>query len=139
MRMTHARAAITAFAIGAFTTGAALFGTGIATADLIDDTQPLLTSTCSFSQIDAALHDVAPESAKRLDAAPVYKSMLQMALTQPADLRLKAFQQLEGQKKLMDGLMPDVDAAKPELGPALRGAAAMCHEYPKPGSAMQDR
>ncbi|MFI5778444.1 hemophore-related protein [Nocardia sp. NPDC051570] len=138
MRMTHARAAITTLAIGAFTTGAALFGSGIATADLIDDSQSLLTSTCSFAQVDAALHDVAPESAKRLDAAPVYKSMLQVALNQPSDLRQKAFQQLAGQKKLMGELL-DVSTAKPELGPTMRSAAAVCHEYPNSTSDMQER
>ncbi|MCM6776961.1 hemophore-related protein [Nocardia sp. CDC159] len=138
MRMTHTRTAVAALVMGAFTAGAALFGSGIASGDIIDDAKPLMTSSCSFAQVDAALHDVAPESAQRLDAAPVYKTMLQMTLSQPSDMRQQAYQQLSAGKGFMSELL-DVSAAKPDLGPALRKAAEVCHQYPMPGSSTPAR
>ncbi|MFF0489152.1 hemophore-related protein [Nocardia sp. NPDC003482] len=138
MRMTHARTAVTTFAIGAFVTGAALFGTGIANADLLDDAQPLLTSTCSFDQIEAALHDIAPESAQRLDGNPATKAMLQMTLAQSPDLRQRAFQQLETRKQLLGGLL-ELGMTRPEVGTVLREAATACHRYPGGDTAAAER
>ncbi|MBF6328698.1 hemophore-related protein [Nocardia transvalensis] len=128
MRMLNARYGIATLAIGGFAAGTALFGSGSATAaGLIEDSSPLLTSTCSFAQVDAAMHDVAPDAAAKFDAAPMQKAMLQVMLTQPVDLRQKVMQQLSSQQIV--GNMLDIGEYKPDLGPTLRRVAEVCHKY----------
>ncbi|MFG1796865.1 hemophore-related protein [Nocardia sp. NPDC049149] len=125
MTMRKTRYTIAALAIGGFSTAAALFGSGAASASLVDDMAPLLTTTCSFSQIDAAIHQVAPEAAARLDAAPIQKAALEMTISQPAEQRAAMYKMLAdngNQVSTMDGF-------NPEAGPVMRQAAATCHTF----------
>lgn len=133
MRIGKARYAIAAMVTGGFAVSAGLFGSGTASADLIDDVAPLLISSCSFDQIDAALHDTAPDAAARLDAAPFQKAVLRFAFTQPAEKREAVFGQLTSQRQrigAMTGIRPgNGPASKPEAGAELRKVADTCHNY----------
>ncbi len=131
MRMVNARYAIAAMAIGGFAAGG-LLGSGPASADLIDDVTPLLMSSCSFAQIDAALHVVAPDAAARLDAAPLQKSVLALAFSQPADKRQAMFGQIATQRQRMNamtGIHPGGAALPAEKSNELSKAAETCHKY----------
>lgn len=129
--MGKARYTIATLAIGGFAAGDGLFGSGTASADMIDDIAPLLSSSCSFAQIDAALHAVAPPAAARLDAAPFQKVVLQLAFSEPADKRAAVFGQLATQYQRL-GVMagvPGNSTYKSEAGAELRKVADSCHNY----------
>lgn len=104
-----------ALAIGGFAAGTALFGAGAAYADPMGDLEPLLSSSCSFAQIDSALHQVAPDTAAQLDAAPGQKAALKNAYDQPHGSAA--------------GLLPAVDR---------RTAANGCHRDRQSGFRRQD-
>lgn len=133
LRMLTARYAIVSLAIGGFATGTALFGGGVAAADLIDDSVPLMTTSCSFAQIDAALHVEAPETAARLDAMPMQKAMLQTTLSQPVEQRAAVFEPLITSRQTMGAkaeVKPEESLPiKAELGPMLRKVAQSCSRY----------
>ncbi|CAG7589219.1 hemophore-related protein [Rhodococcus opacus] len=75
MNVSRARLHFGIAAVGAIS--AALVIPGIASADPADsDSSRLVNSTCSFAQIDAAMHDVTPQLAARLDQAPERKAQL---------------------------------------------------------------
>lgn len=121
----------TRYAIGAaaavygFAVATAVFGAGAATADPMGDLEPLLSSNCSFAQVDAALHQVAPDTAAQLDAVPAQKSAIQAAYEKPADQRRAAFQQL-----VADQQKAGVSAtANPEFGAKLNQVVDTCHQY----------
>lgn len=108
---------------GGLTMGTALLGAGIAAAAPTADIGPLVNSTCSFHQIEGALHRVAPDTAAKLDADPVDKMLLQGAFNQPPAQRRAAFQMLLGQRpQLAPGSGPEFDAK-------LRQVANSCHSY----------
>ncbi|WP_433661489.1 hemophore-related protein [Nocardia sp. CA-128927] len=127
MKMLNPRYAFATLAISGIAAGASLFGTGIASADMIDDLSPLLGSTCSFKQIDAAMHVSAPEMAARLDASPVQKGVLEMAYNVPMETRTKAFQEFSAQKQ-KNG-MDTALAASPDLGTKMSEVAKTCQTY----------
>ncbi|WP_067531010.1 hemophore-related protein [Nocardia crassostreae] len=96
-----------------------------APADLV---APLLNSTCSFAQVDAALHDKAPALAQFLDQNPGQKAELQAKFDQPVAQRQAEFQ------AYLDA-NPDA-AAQAEADPRAGGIAAAiqqvadtCHNY----------
>lgn len=123
---------ITTLAIGAIAAGSALLGSGTATADLIDDVHPLLTSTCSFAQIDAAWHEVAPDSAARLDANPAQKAVLELAFGQPAEQRIALLDQLTDRKERMRSPFdadPATDTTKPDIGTTMLRVSDSCQKY----------
>ena len=75
MNVSRARLHLGIAAAGAL--AAAVLVPGIASADPADsDSARLVNSTCSFAQIDAAMHDVTPQLAARLDQAPERKAQL---------------------------------------------------------------
>ncbi|GCE39603.1 hemophore-related protein [Rhodococcus sp. USK10] len=75
MNVSRARLHLGIAAAGAL--AAAALVPGIASADPADtDSARLVNSTCSFAQIDAAMHDVTPRLAARLDQAPERKAQL---------------------------------------------------------------
>lgn len=75
MNVSRARLHLGIAAAG--TLAAAALVPGIASADPTDsDSARLVNSTCSFAQIDAAMHDVTPRLAARLDQAPERKAQL---------------------------------------------------------------
>lgn len=102
---------------------AALCGAGIAAAAPTADIGPLINSTCSFSQIDGALHRVAPDTAARLDADPIDKALLQGAFNQPPAQRRAAFQLLLGQRPQL------TPGGGPEFNAKLRQVVNSCHSY----------
>ncbi|MGV9675049.1 hemophore-related protein [Nocardia sp. NPDC003482] len=84
--IARTRFALTTLAAGALT-GVAVLLPGAASAAPMDQLAPLLNSTCSFAQVDAALHDQAPQLASALDANPNAKAQLKAAFDQPIDQR----------------------------------------------------
>ena len=73
--------------------GAALLVPATASADPTGMVGPLLNSSCSFAQVDAALHDQAPQMAAILDANPDQKAELKAKFDQPVEQRQAEFQQ----------------------------------------------
>ncbi|WP_067564753.1 hemophore-related protein [Nocardia acidivorans] len=114
-----------AVAIGGLAAGAALFGAGAASADPMGDIEPLLRSSCSFAQVDAALHRVAPETAAQLDAVPAQKAALRNAYDQPVEQRRAAFEQLIAEQQRM-GMTAQADQ---EFGGKLSQVVDTCHQY----------
>lgn len=91
MPLVH-KYALTALAVAV--SGAALFGVGTAAADTpLPLNGPLVNSTCSFGQLDRALHAEAPDIAAKLDANPDRKAKLQQLFDQPVDQRKAAITQ----------------------------------------------
>ncbi|MEV5838279.1 hemophore-related protein [Nocardia sp. NPDC052112] len=132
MRMLDARYPIAALAIGGFAAAAPLFGTGVAAADVLDVMDPLLTSSCSFAQIDAALHEIAPESAARLDNSPLQKGMLKLVFDQPTEQRMAMYEQLSAHRQRIGagtGLNPGADLVEPEVGTVLHKVSDSCKRY----------
>jgi len=76
----------TAVAIGGLSAAGALLLPGIASADPAP-AGPLVNSTCTFAQIDAALHDKAPQVAQRLDDHPDRKAKLEQFFDLAVDQR----------------------------------------------------
>lgn len=122
MSSSSTRFAVT---ITGFAAVAALLGAGVAGAEPMSDLAPLLDSTCSFTQIDAALHKVDPATAAELDAAPGQKVALQNAYDQPVDQRKAAFQALISQQQQMGVTAKD----NPEFGAKLSQVVDTCSQY----------
>lgn len=108
--------------------GAALLVPGTASADPTELVGPLLNSSCSFEQIDAALHDKNPQLASMLDNNPNEKAQLKAKFDQPVEQRQAEFQQY-----LKDH--PD-QAQQAEQDPRANGirqtiqeVADSCHNY----------
>ncbi|MFE3194092.1 hemophore-related protein [Nocardia sp. NPDC059240] len=119
------RSAVTvAMMITGFAT-AALSGAGAAAADPMSDLEPLLSSSCSFTQIDAALHDAAPDTAAQLDAAPAQKAALKTAYDRPVAERRAAFQALITQQQQMGVTATD----NADFGPKMTQVVGSCHQY----------
>ncbi|MGW5108381.1 hemophore-related protein [Nocardia sp. NPDC004123] len=126
MRLISARyAGVIAVTIAGFAAGAALSGAGVAGADPMSDLEPLLSSSCSFDQIDAAFHQVEPEVAAQLDAAPARKAAFRMAYDQPMWQRRIAFQALLVEQQQV-GAPTDINS---DFGPHLRQVTDICHRY----------
>src|SRR5438445_8932065 len=87
------RLAGTVLTVGGLTTAAALLLSGIAGADPTDLMAPLLNTTCSFDQVNRALHDKNPQLASTLDANPGIKAQLQQKFNEPIPQRRAEFQQ----------------------------------------------
>ncbi len=90
--ISRSRFAATALAAGAITALSALLPAS-ASADPTEQLAPLLNSTCSFAQVDAALHDQAPSLAAALDNNPSAKAQVQQMFDQPIDQRRAQVQQ----------------------------------------------
>ncbi|WP_433602587.1 hemophore-related protein [Nocardia sp. CA-135953] len=92
--MTYTRTGFvrTAVALGGLLAAGALLVPGTASA------QPgigggLIETTCSFAQVDAAIHAEAPKLAERLDSHPDRKAKLQEFLGLPVEQRKQRAQQ----------------------------------------------
>ncbi|MCM6773054.1 hemophore-related protein [Nocardia sp. CDC159] len=83
----------TRFAAAAGLTALAALLPATASADPTDELAPLLDSTCSFAQVDAALHDQAPNYAAMLDNNPNVKNQLRQLFDQPIEQRRAQVQQ----------------------------------------------
>ncbi|MFF0818579.1 hemophore-related protein [Rhodococcus sp. NPDC003318] len=78
-----ARAALLTAGLAAAST---LLGPAVAAGSPVSSL-PLLQSTCSFTQIDAALHATAPGLGSLLDSYPQVERQLTVLFDQPADRR----------------------------------------------------
>ncbi|WP_228000582.1 hemophore-related protein [Nocardia australiensis] len=125
MKMLSVNNAVLSLAIGGCVASTALFGAATAQADAMDNLEPLLSSSCSFTQIDAALHVVDPDAAAQLDASPADKAMIEQAYNQPPEQRRAAFEQILSQQKQLDATISE----NPEFGPKLRLVVDSCHNY----------
>ncbi|MEU0538656.1 hemophore-related protein [Nocardia sp. NPDC005978] len=76
---------------GALATLALALVPATASAGPLDMAAPLLNSTCSFAQVDAALHDKAPALASMLDQNPAQKAELEAKFNQPIEQRQAEF------------------------------------------------
>lgn len=91
MKKFNGRKLLAAFALSGITVAGTILGAGAATADPLDS--PLMNSTCTFAQIDRALHAEHPDIAAKLDAHPDRKAMLQRMYDQPIEQRKAQAQQ----------------------------------------------
>ncbi|MFF0493080.1 hemophore-related protein [Nocardia sp. NPDC004068] len=88
MISSRARFTRTALALGGFAAATTLLA-GTAAADSLDIMEPVLTSSCSFDQVDRAMHDdpVASMLAEELDKTPGKREELKAILDTPLDQR----------------------------------------------------
>ncbi|WP_225727853.1 MULTISPECIES: hemophore-related protein [unclassified Nocardia] len=128
MKRLRSRTTLAALATGGIATVTVLLGPGIAAADPTSMIAPLLDTTCSFDQVDKALHAKAPLLANMLDNNPAQKAEIQQKFNLPPDQRRAELQ------KAIDA-NPDA-AAQAENDPRaagiaeqLRQVAAACHNY----------
>ncbi|WP_216896626.1 hemophore-related protein [Nocardia alni] len=112
-------------ALSGLSAGIAMLGSTFASADPVDAFGPLLTSSCSFEQVDTALHRVAPDAATQLDSAPQQKNQLRQAYNRPPGERRAAFQQLMAEQQTK-GVPAGADAA---LAAKMREIADTCGRY----------
>lgn len=108
--------------------GAALLVPGTASADPTELVAPLLNSTCSFAQVDAALHDKAPQLASILDANPDQKAELQAKFDQPVEQRRAEFQQYLAQHP-DEAQRAQQDPRAAGLSRTIQEVADSCHNY----------
>ncbi|WP_406270006.1 hemophore-related protein [Nocardia sp. NBC_00881] len=128
MKLSVGRPAVTALAAGGFATVALFLSPAIAAADPMELAAPLLDSTCSFAQVDAALHAKAPQLAAMLDANPTQKAELQRKFDQPveqrrADLRRTIDANPEAARDAEN------DPRTAQLRDTFRVVAESCHSY----------
>ena len=124
VRTTTGRATL---AISGFAVAGALLLPGIASAAPAPLDNPLVESTCSFAQVDAALHARSPEIAGQLDSAPDQKAMLQRMYDQPVEQRRAAFAQLLNNSPQMQD--PAQQQRVEQVQAALADVAGTCHNY----------
>jgi hemophore-related protein len=68
-------------------------GVGVASAE--PDVSPIINTTCSYSQVVAALNAQAPDLANQLSASPMAQSTLSRFLASPPDQRQQTVQQMQ--------------------------------------------
>lgn len=128
MTRLQSRTAFATIAAGAVATVTALLSPAAASAGPMEMAEPLLTSDCSFEQVDAALHDQAPELAQTLDSNPQAKQQLQSKFDQPveqrrADLQTYIEQNPEAAQQAQD------DPQTNGMRETLQGVADTCQGY----------
>ncbi|MEV6774470.1 hemophore-related protein [Nocardia sp. NPDC051030] len=113
---------------GAIATLAVALLPGTASAAPSDLVAPLLNSTCTFTQVDAALHAKAPALASLLDQNPAQKAELQAKFDQPLAQR-----QAEFDAYVRDN--PDAansatsDPRAGGIAASIQAVADSCHDY----------
>ncbi|WP_040773947.1 hemophore-related protein [Nocardia pneumoniae] len=128
MKRSAGRPAVAALAAGGFATIAVFLSPASASAGPMELAEPLLTSDCSFAQVDAALHAKAPQLAAMLDANPTQKAELQRKFDQPVQQRRAELQRAIDEN-------PDAvreaqnDPRTAQLRDTIRTVAESCHNY----------
>ncbi|MFE7798909.1 hemophore-related protein [Nocardia sp. NPDC057440] len=97
----------------------------------------LAETTCSFAQVDAALHAAAPELAARLDANPERKAKLEQLLNLPPEQRKAAIQQRLDDPKVKERIEEHRgkieerrnDPRFTEMRDKMQTVADTCHNY----------
>lgn len=88
MKHFRSRPVVASLAATGLATVGVLLAPGTASAGPLDQlAEPLLSSDCTFAQVDAALHDQAPEVAALLDSYPAQKAELQARFDVPVEQR----------------------------------------------------
>ncbi|MBF6062187.1 hemophore-related protein [Nocardia terpenica] len=128
MSLSRARFAAATLAVGTLTTVAALLIPGTASADPAELAAPLLNSTCTFDQVDAALRDKAPQLASALDADPEQKGKLKQMFDQPVEHRRAQAQAYLSQHP-DQARQAENDPRAAGIGQTLRAVADSCHNY----------
>ncbi|MEV6428032.1 hemophore-related protein [Nocardia sp. NPDC051463] len=129
MKALRSRPAYTALAAGGLASVAMFLAPTIASADAMTDmAAPLLTSDCSFAQVDAALHAKAPQLASILDSNPGQKAELQRKFDQPVEQRRAELQRMidENPSAAQDA---QNDPRASGLSATIRAVADSCHSY----------
>jgi hemophore-related protein len=107
---------------------AALLIPGTASADPTQAIAPLLDSTCTFAQVDAALHDKAPQLASAIDANPDQKAQLKQLFDQPVEQRRAQVQQYLDQHP--DQVQQaENDPRSAQIQQTIQVVADSCHNY----------
>jgi hemophore-related protein len=133
---TRGRYAVAALAMTGMTAAAALLGTGAASANPAPRAA-LLGTTCSFAQIDRAMHAEFPTAAARLDAHPRHRARLQRLFDLPPTQREAALHQFmathPGLAAIRHAMMRQWMSAHPDRVARHRAAAIelanTCHRF----------
>ncbi|WP_216895198.1 hemophore-related protein [Nocardia alni] len=124
----RSRLAGIALTVGGLTTAAALLTPGIAAADPTDMMAPLLNTTCSFDQVDRALHAKNPQMASILDQNPSMKAQLQQKFNEPPAQRRAEVQQYLAQNPNA-AQQAQNDPRAGQLQQTMQAVADSCHNY----------
>ncbi|ONM50409.1 hemophore-related protein [Nocardia donostiensis] len=128
MTRLRSRTAIATMAVSGLATISAVISPAVASAGPAELVEPLLTSDCSFAQVDAALHDQAPDLAALLDSNPDAKAQLQAKFDQPVEQRRAELQRyLEENPQAAQQAQDDPRAAG--MRDTLQRVADTCHNY----------
>ncbi|MBL1077676.1 hemophore-related protein [Nocardia sp. 2] len=128
MSLVRNRRIATALGAGALATIAFALVPATASAGPLDLAAPLLNSTCSFAQVDAALHDKAPALASILDQNPDQKAELKAKFDQPVEQRQAEFQAyLRDNPGVADQANTNPNANG--IAAAIQQVADSCHNY----------
>ena len=119
---------LTTLTLGAAAAATVFLGPAVAAAGPMELAEPLLTSDCSFAQVDAALHDQAPELAALLDSNPDAKAQLQAKFEQPVEQRRAELEQYFAQNP-QAAQQAESDPRSQELQATLQCVADTCHTY----------
>lgn len=113
---------------GALTALALTLVPATASASPEDLIAPLLNSTCTFSQVDAALHDKSPALASMLDQNPDTKAQLKAEFEQsPAQRQAQLDQYLADHPDAANQAQNDPRAGG--VAAAIQQVADSCHNY----------
>ncbi|WP_067673333.1 hemophore-related protein [Nocardia miyunensis] len=118
----------TVLAIGGLATAAALLSPGIAAAAPMDMVGPLLNTTCSFDQVDRALHAKNPQLASILDSNPSQKAQLKAKFDEPVQQRRAEAQQYLAQHPETQQQIQN-DPRSSSLQRTIQAVADSCHNY----------
>lgn len=120
---------------GAIILGIAAVATmaGSVTAGASELDGPLINSTCSYEQIDRALHAERPDLAAKMDADPLRKAAMQFYFGQTVSQRRSLTQQYMDANPAGMARLKEWAAAHPQEIQRGRAAAAQiaksCHKY----------
>lgn len=120
--------ALTTATFGVAAAATAFLSPAVAAAGPMEMAEPLLTSECSFAQVDAALHDQAPDLAAMLDNNPDMKAQLRAKFDQPVEQRRAELQQYIEQNP-QAAEQAQNDPRSQQLQATLQRVADTCQNY----------
>ncbi|MFE3442394.1 hemophore-related protein [Nocardia sp. NPDC059180] len=128
MNRFRGRATLAALTVAGAATVTAFLSPAVASAGPMELATPLLESDCSFAQVDAALHDQAPQLAAMLDANPEVKAELQAKFEQPVEQRRAELQRYIDENPEA-AQQAENDPRASGLSQTIQGVADTCHNY----------
>jgi hemophore-related protein len=118
----------TALIATAFAAGAAFLLPGAAAAAPTD--HPLLNTTCTFAQVDAAMHHVTPDLAKRLDEHPDRKAKVAEFFSKSPEERKEFLRQkLDEHPQAREQFRQSDHPRAGEFMAKAKEIAETCHQY----------